>query len=313
MFQLNPNTTLEFQKITGYDVNVYLTAFSEFKKTCYQKVLEYYQGKTTEAHTAAFDVLKKLKAESDKISQLTHQFKDRFKTVSDWYLVELLDEVRVTLWTIEKTPKFSRSSHAGGHYAKSAETVHVMRDRETLEDIQLGLGSKDRNSWYQIALRNDLSEDQWEINEGGRKLIVSKPDDTPRAQINSVVDILQGERLYGKDLNREISFVPQPDGSHDLDVLGYKETFLQSVGVLAELKKGDIPEFPSMGITPQVGTNLAAFTYRSTIREMEETFRTDDTMVAFSVTEFSYKQGSLFIAYQVNSFYNFSKSDNVQI
>jgi hypothetical protein len=314
MFKLDPNTTVSFQKVTGYDVNAYLTAYSEFKRQFYPKIIDFYNGSVTDANRVAFDVLAKLKDEANTINNVVYQFRESFKSINDWYLIELLEDLRIQIWTTEKMGKYSRSSITSSNYNPSPEFIHVLGDYQTLEDINEDiLKSKNPNQWVDIAMRNDLSEADYNVDEGGNQLIISKPKDINNFYLKGVVDNLFGERLYGKDFNKSVSFVLQDDGSYDFDILGYKETFKQSALILGCLKKRDIPEFPFLGLEDGIGMNVFAFTYRSVIRQLTEVFRTDDTIVDFIIKKFSYENGNVYIEFEVNSFYNLVQQDKIEL
>jgi hypothetical protein len=80
------------------------------------------------------------------------------------------------------------------------------------------------------------------------------------------------------------------------------------------MKQGDNPEFPNMGRSAGlcVGSNINAFEYGLLIKQLDQTFSTDDSITNFKVTNFMYDGTDLLIEYKVDSFYNFSHTKIIQ-
>ena len=85
--------------------------------------------------------------------------------------------------------------------------------------------------------------------------------------------------------------------------------------ILIELGKGDIPEYPSVGVTKdlQIGTNLGLVGIPFIIRELREIFATDDTMVNFAVDDVEIDATAFFVKFQVESFYNLTYNDSFRV
>lgn len=238
-----------------------------------------------------------------RANDLTAQFalnKNKLNTCEYWDLYDLVEDLRTQLQTITNLPKYLRSSRTNSNYRNSFGFTHTMGAQQTFEDISGGIlrDTAPDDDWVKISLDNDLLEHQWDI-DGGTQLNLFK-ERFVGGFVKSVVDVMVGEKIYGLDIYKRLTYE-----NNDLKVLSHKETVFQSVEILSQLKKGDIPEFPSMGINASIfiGGNLRGLAYPVVIREMAKTFSTHDLFFDFEVTEISYKDGDLKINFKIKTKY----------
>ena len=175
-----------------------------------------------------------------------------------------------------------------------------MGDQQTMESISQNI-LQDLDSdddWTKIAIQNDLKEVDWDI-DGGTKLTLFR-EKFIQNFVTSVIDNMVGENIYGLDIQKKFEFLDD-----DLKVLNYKDTVFQTVNILANLKKGDIPEFKSLGVNAglYVGSNIANLAYGSIVREITKTFASDDLFINFQIKEIKLKEDSFFINFQVETKY----------
>jgi hypothetical protein len=114
--------------------------------------------------------------------------------------------------------------------------------------------------------------------------------------IGSVIDNIQGESVLGKDLKKVLTFVDD-----DLESLTPKDTIFQTVEILTNLEKGDVPEFKSFGRSGGVGSNVHVFALSSVIRQIAEIFATDDTLTGFKVKDFQFNQSDAYLQFEVST------------
>ena len=116
--------------------------------------------------------------------------------------------------------------------------------------------------------------------------------------VNSVVDVISGKSIYGRDLTKYISFV-----SDDLTSLEYDDTIKQAVEINLNLKKGDNPNFPTLGVQRAaiIGVNRNTLNFPIITRQLIETFNSDDTLKDFQVVNLKIDQDNLFIEIKVST------------
>lgn len=243
--------------------------------------------------------------ESIKIDNLIKLHKDNMDSVDFWDLLDFIEDIRTSLETISNSHRYLRSSKSKNSWRTTNVTFeHVMSQNETLEDIveqQLFSQQSDKD-WVNLAIQNSLSEEDY-TPEGSIKLQLTKNAEFGKNYfLDSVIDTLVGEKVYGKDIYKKLTFE-----DNDLKVLSYTDTFIQSITILVPLKKGDIPEFKTMGVDPRlgVGSNINVFEYGKIVAQLQETIATDDTIRGFMIMNLLYdNNGSVFIKYEANSFYD---------
>ena len=310
MVTLTQDQIDNFQSVLQYDVELYLQNYSWYVDNVYPSILAYFQGTTDDLDPSAFAMLDQLIRQSQYITHIVYSLKDKFTSLSDWFVLDFLEDIAINLISISNTDKFTRSPRTNSSFGTSLEYSYVLSQNDTLEQVakeQLG----DIDSWEDIALRNNLLEIDYGV-EGGNTLILAKKNNgsiTP-VYLNSVVDNLQGQTVYGLDLAKKFAFVDDGtgQGTQDLQILSYTDTFKQAVTILIGLKKGDVPEAQNLGIEPGlIGGNLSIFTYKAVERQLTQTFQVDDTIQDFTIVGFRYQQGSIFYDFSATSFYNLAQ------
>lgn len=297
---LNIDLINKFKDLTKYDLESYLLTFENFSSRGYQVIVGYYSGDIKELPSAALSVLDFLLQESKRLNNVIELNSSSFNTTDFWDLLELLEDINTNLQTVANTPKWTRTSSTNSQLSRDIETTVSLGQRETIERLlgsRLGY-SDEQNEWYQVAIKNDIREEDY-TPEGSVEINV------PRSgllsfNISSVVDVINKESLKGKDLNRKISW---DSSSNDLSVLSGDDSFLQSVRILTELKKGDNPEFIGQGISKNLiaGTNVISLAYPVLIRQISQTFALDDTIESFEIDGISRDQDGVFVNFIVRS------------
>jgi hypothetical protein len=296
-----------------YNLEIFLQLYEYFIQNNLQAIVQYYANSANNPDRESFDFLQDLQTEMTKIKALYTLNKNSFHQVDDWELLDFLEGIDTKLQTISNTSKWTRSSATQNSWrGRVLQTTYTLQDGETLEQVsQIVYGDTNaQDDWTRIALENDLSE--WGYNTTSNKAIkVTKQNaSSPNYFLNSVVDNLINESLYGLDFNCKIGFV-----NNDLAILNYNDTFVQAARILIMLKKGDSPEFRAIGVDPKlaVGASFGSLKFSSIIRQLEEAFATDDTMRNFAVTNVAYNNGVLQISWQVDSFFNLTYGNTAVI
>lgn len=310
MSKFSENTIIDFVEYTGFDIYSYLGKWRDFVKIHFNQIINYFTGLTNSLNQDSIDSLQQLRKESEDLQNTLEQYSEDFTTIDYWGLIEYLEEINNKVKQYLVIDRFLRSSKYGGFNEDSLTQSYTMKDFDTLESIANKDRDDSQNSWSDIAIKNSVLEIDYLALRGGKELRLGKRV-LNNYYLLSVVDNLQGERVYGLDIDNNFSFE-----NDDIKVLTYRDTFKQSVNVLSDLGKGDLPEFPKLGISKElfVGSNIGDFSFPFISRELENTFASDDTIINFRVEELSRKGSTIFMSYQIESFYNFvyEKSVNIQ-
>lgn len=288
----------KFYKITRYPIKIFLQDYIDFIEELKVNVYNYYAGKEKRPSIRAFDALDSLLERSLIIENIIENKRDSFNNAAAWELIEKLSDIQTDLETTSNASKWLRSAITKNNFNPKVEFQHTLRQLQTLEQVSqdiLGSSNKEQD-WVAISLRNDLREEDYSTKGGNTLSVVGKNNAT--IKLRSVVDNISGERVYGRDLDRKLTFEDD-----DLKSLGYKETVRQTVDILAGLRRGMTPEFPSDGISVGVslGTNRRNTAFPIMIRQITSTFKRDDTLRTLSIKSISYEQDALKVMYQVGT------------
>jgi hypothetical protein len=269
-----------------------------------QSIVQFFEDSVNNPNKDSFDFLNKMLTESAKIKTLIKLNKNSFRRIDDWELLDFLENIDTKLNTINNTAKWTRSSKTQNSWSGSViQTTYTLGDDQTLEQVSETVygGSTAQDDWMRIAVENDLGETNYQVRGGNQIKITKQNASSPNYFLNSIIDNLVGQKLYGIDINKKIGF-----SNNDLNVLNYNDTVVQSVLILVSVKKGDNPEFSALGMDPKlaVGASYGSLKFSSIVRQLQQVFATDDSLRSFSVTNVSYDNGVLAISYKVDTFYN---------
>jgi hypothetical protein len=262
--------------------------------------------------SAPFTAFESLKKDCGDLFEAFQAHSRQFNNAKWWLLLEQLENIDSRLKTLNNINKWSRSSLTKVAYDPSVIVQYSMKQNQNLEKIASDvLKSSNTEEWADIAIDNYLTEEDYS-SEGGVSLNLKLSKANRGLQINSVVAVIQGKSVYGKDLSQKLQF----DGDqNDLRVLGYDDTILQSIKILSLLKKNDNPDFPNEGLQSAVvvGSNRGTLNFPIIVRQMAEVFKTDDTLKNFNITSLSVQDDNLAIDYKVQTRLNETYEDQTII
>lgn len=297
-------TISRFSYILRYNIQTYLDLYSVFVRNNMSNIIDFYKDSDTNTDVESFNFLFSLLVEAGKIDNLIKLNKNSFNSIDDWELLDFMEEIRGKLLTISNTHKWTRSSKTQNSWTGSnIQTNYVLQDNQTLEEVSKEVYGEleSQNDWMRISIENDVREADYSPNSNKQIQVNKRVLSTPDYAVFSVVDSLVNEKLYGLDMMRKLTFVDD-----DLQVNDHESTVHQTVEILIALHKGDIPEYPAIGVDSKlaIGSNVGAIQYTSIVRQLEEVFRTDDSLRNFKVTSISYQSGDLIIQFSVDTMYN---------
>jgi len=306
MIDFNEDIVIYWEQKTGIIINQFLFDYFDFFQNSYPVIYAFYTGDLLEINATHIQKLNNLITAYEDIETGIISRTGAFDNVLDSEIIEQLSSYQVELMMVKKLNKFLRSNITNPAYSKLYEFPSGLKQASIEEMSAEVLGSADyQNDWIDIAEKNDLQEFEYEP-EGGNQLLVSVQLASKLTPINSVIDVITGETVLGKDIKRQLTWKDD-----DLETLGYQETFRQSVEILMELEQGDIPEFRSLGRSVYPGSSMKVFAFSSLLRQITQVFSTDDSIQRFNVSKIAILDAD--ISFEVEVYSRLDEIVNKQI
>lgn len=300
----------KFKKISNYPIDDFLFNSIQFFSNDYNQLILFFSGKINFLDKRHVKRLNELSEQSIIISNIFFLKKNSMKTVDFWELLDTFEDIKTKLRTAMNISKYLRSSVIAGKNKSGFAFEYNLKNEQTLENVSKNIlnNNSSEDDWVNIALENNLKEIDYDI-DGGNNLVLRKQIFQSNL-VTSMIDNTIGEKIYGKDIKRFLSYKDE-----DLESLGYKETVYQCAEILSQLEKGDIPEFPELGLNTSFykGVNMSQLNYPSIVRELRKNFKTDDLFMNFEIKSFKLEQGDIFIEYKVDTKYELVIIKNVTI
>ncbi|WP_291911009.1 hypothetical protein [Chitinophaga sp. CB10] len=292
-------TLLEFERITGKNIRQFFRNALNFFQSGYPLLAAYYAGSINSVKSDPFAVLTALEQDIQILFTAFQTHSVQLTNSRWWFLLEDLEELDNRLKTCRNIARWSRSTRSNTGFLDKTESSYTLPAGQTLERISGDMlkDSLPEDDWMDIALRNNLREEDYSI-DGGVNLRLSLPSAGGSVKVNTVVDVMEGRNILGKDLHRAMRFT-----DNDLAVLSPDETVVQSVDILAALKNNDNPYAPNDGLQTAVilGGNRASLNFPVISRQMSRTFASDDTLTGFTIKELKVENDNLLINYEVST------------
>lgn len=296
--QLTDQVLEDFERLTAYDVRGFLTKFLSFNDDDYAAINNFYVGITNILPTTSLFNLNSLVVESQRINDVILLNAQSLEAYRFWVLTEYLDEIVHALETTQNLSRWARSTATKSGYQKQVLSDYMLKQGETLSDVNLTLGSNDPDGWVDLALQNNLAEDDYTLNGGALIKVIFQNNQS--LVLTSVVDHVDSQdKVYGIDVQAEIAFDPSTE---DLVKLSPRDTLMQTIDILSSLNKGDDPAFPQSGLKVKgtvLGGNLAGISYPAIFRDLASNFASDDSFKTISITDVRRAQDAIYLDYQV--------------
>lgn len=286
---MNDVTFENFQNKTGEDIKSFFQDFVDFSDKYYQNLVGYYND-GEELLSATTNALEDLYNNANFFKDVIENYIDALSATYDyWELLDNFETAYQKIETIKNSQKWFRSSK-GLNFTGETKKDYILKQNQTLTTVADELGYEIPNDdWVDIALSNRLKEEDYDLNGGAKLKVVFK--NNSEYNLTSVIDAVSGEKMYGLDFDKKLEFVDD-----DIKVLSYKQTILQAFDILLGLIKGDNPEFPNTGLSPDlIGGNNNSFQYPVIFRQLVETFNNDDSFTEFTVDDISQEQDQTFL------------------
>jgi hypothetical protein len=295
--ELTKDIINEFDSIANAQLLQLLTESIVFFNSDYNRIVAYYSGERSTIDRNIFNNLSSLRNQVDVVLAKFQQMNSYFSNLKWWVVLDTVEQIDSRLKTLDKINKWSRSSYKSVSYSSDQQIEYILPQSQTLERVANEVLGNDE--WADIAISNDLIEEDYTPN-GGNLLKLNIPNADNSLRLDSVVAVMVGKAIYGKDIDRFLYFDIIEE---DIAVLDYDKTIRQSVDILSNLKRNSNPFSPNDGVQREVvvGGSRASLNFPIIQRQMAAAFATDDTLKNFTVLNLSVNQDQLFLEYQVQT------------
>lgn len=267
----------DFLSITNYPIVVFLTKYVEFSQNNYNDIYNYFSGEKEDVSQESMSNLNWLLGECSKIISVFKSFENKLNNCGYWELMELIDNINTELEKLKKTPKYARTVKTKTSYKRTVQYNSQIGGGVTVEDVANDLTMQESTEWQRILQENDIKEFQWEIDKIRGVNAFTSGSFTPAS---TIIDQPIGDRVYGSDIRQTIDFK-----NGDLILVTGKLNLEQKIGILLNLKRGDVPEFPLFGKNPFFnGSSSKEFSIIGMVNDIKKTFLQNDLFDDVSVS-----------------------------
>lgn len=297
------NIAKEFQNITKFNLFEFFQRYLNFIQNDYSEIYSYYSGKAESVDLKKINELFELLKLNDDLIRTFQTFSGKLGSVGYWELQQYCQDLKDSLEKITKLPKFCRTAKTNIGYKPYIQLNAEIGGLKTIQDI----ANEVNISEQELILNNDLEECEYEIDKlSSIKLLINNESDIV---INSILEQPIGKKIYGKDINRKITFV-----NNDLNVVEYEENIEQKCDILLELNKGDIPEFPQLGKNIKLGMNYGHYNYAELLSDLKDNFLQDDIFEDINIVDIKLNEGNnIQIICEILTKYAYSTTKNLKL
>lgn len=289
-----------FKQLTGKDLNVFFSAVTLFFTNDYPDLVNYYTGTTQSITPIPYKNLDSISTQLDEIYVIFNNFSSAMTNAEYYVLLDIIENIDSRIKTTQNINRWARSTKSVVAYSPNGVINYTLSDKESLEKVAQNLlnSQNPEDDWYDIAMENHLAEEDY-TSEGGKNINVpGNSQSISSFPLNSVVDVINGKTVYGKDIYKNFSIQ-----NNDVVVLDYDGTLSQSVDTLITLKKNSNPDFRTEGLQTSlvIGGTRNTLNFPVIVRQLTDTFSTDDTLKNFQVTNIQPVGNQLQISYTVRT------------
>lgn len=301
---------IEFQEVTKYPLVDFFTKYRDFMLNSYPEIERYFSGKVSSIDNYHLISLKNLTTECNNCITQFKNFANKFDKCGYWELMEYIGNLEDTIEKINKLPKFKRTSATKRGYQPVVQVSTNVGGFRTMEDVANDVENlnEDNFNWVELMLNNDFNESDWEIDElTPLNVFINNAVDVV---VTTILDQPIGERIYGKDINRKITFV-----DNDLDIKVWKDNIEQKCDILMSLKRGDVPENMLFGQNSEltIGVTAKNFSYPELVKNLQNTFLQNDLFQYVEVTNFKFENGSMYMYCDIKTKYDYKTERKIVI
>ncbi len=302
------NVIIDFQKVTKYPLIDFLTRYRNFMLNSYPVLDAYFSGKTDKIDNEHLTNLKTITEDCKDVTVQFKNFANKFSSCGYWELMDYLDDLNNTIEKINKLPKFRKTSLTKRGYQPFIQVASTVGGMRTIDDVanQVREINKDNTSWIDLMLSNDLNETDWEIdNLTPINVLINNRTDVV---VTTILDMPIGKRIYGKDINRKITFI-----DNDLLTVEYQANVEQKCDILLELNRGDVPENMLFGKNTLPGVTMKQFMYAELVSDIQNNFLQNDLFENVNILNFTFENGSMTAVVEIKTKYDYKTEKQIVI
>lgn len=294
---------IEFEKITKFPLILLLEKYAYFNENYLAGLKLYFSGRADDVDVNAIDAMNELKGNCAELLSIINSYNNKLSDCGFWELIDYLESLNDNIEKIIKLPKYYHVTKTISGYRPIVESNGNVGGMRTFEDVENELRYDNfdtQTTWGQIMLNNDIEETAWEIDELKQvKYTISAPESI---KVSTILDILQGDNIYGRDISRKITF-----DDNDLFLVKYADNIKQKCEILLNLKKGDVPEMPLFGVDNKfLGEGVKAFSYNEVFTQIEGNFLQNDIFDSVEIYDVKFDNGSISISIDIKTKYDYS-------
>lgn len=290
-----------FGQLVQFPITQYMFAYQSFVTNDIPNIVAYYSGNVNLLFQSSNQNLQDLLQQSQNLMEAIDLNSISLTNYKWFVLVDIIEQMDTLLQKMNSISKWLRSTIVNAQFNPNPNVQIPFKQGDTLESIERNtLAASDwDNAWIELALANNLREEDY-TSEGGMLLDANYNYTAKLIKILSIVDNPVGVNILGIDIAAKLQLDPI---AQDIVALSPQASFLQSCSILGSLAQGDVPEFPTLGITRSlvVGSNINNLGLPALFRQLIKTFSTDDTIAAFKVVSIDRKQDGLFLTYECST------------
>lgn len=165
--KLNVDVLQEFEKITSINIEAFLRKSLSFFSQEYNTIVAYYNGDMSSISSKPFEIFEELKKECGKVFETIQLHGKRLNNIKWWLLIEQVEDIDSRLKGVSNMSKWCKTSVTKTAYDTNVSVQYTLKQNQNLERVASDiLGSNDSEKWVDIALKNNLREEDYST-EGG--------------------------------------------------------------------------------------------------------------------------------------------------
>lgn len=296
---VNTDTLYDFEKIISTEVTRYITDYSDFIDNHLPYFVSFYKGEIDNVPLQSLSFFNNLIQTGQEINNIVTQHLNLLTRNDFVDTIELLDNIFYSLGTVSKLSRFLKSSRIN-----TSDTGRVSYNTNVSAHQTPELIHKDRNDpqneWVDTYVKNRIYELDYE-SEGGYSL-TKETSSFQSFDINTVIDNLVGEKMNGKDIDRNFKFTYDLS---DIEVLDYNATAKQTFETALSLNRGDNPFYKDTGIDPLLAFgDLKGANVQFIIQDISGTVNSDDCFQDFKVDDITSQDNLLVLSCSASTLFN---------
>lgn len=286
----------DVSNILNFDLQDFFQRYIDFINSSDSELINYYMSEG-DYPKESFDTLDSLLSDCTTVYEKLKYSRNRLQDYYSFLVIDQFEDCYHTLNIINNYSKWLGTSFVNGRFKNTVEVDFVLKQNQTLESLSENLGFDDREKGFlELSIRNHIKEIDY-TTKGGLVFKYSYQNEGS-ISLNTVVDILTGENILGKDIDKKLTFK-----DNDLLSLSPKETFNQTCSILCGLLKNSNPEFPTQGFDKSSlsNKNVLNTTLPIFIRQLYSTVGKDDTISSFKISSIDISGDALKIEIEFKS------------